>query len=60
MSIERACTLIEALIDGVLESTGRKLLSYWGLKSNPFIEILIGKLFWAAVLGALIVAFFPR
>lgn len=55
--------LVEALIDGVLENTGRKLLSYWGLKSNPFIEILIGILFWAAVfilLGALTAALFPR
>jgi hypothetical protein len=34
--------LIEGLIDGVFESTGRKVLSHWGMKSNPFVEILIG------------------
>jgi hypothetical protein len=34
--------LIERLIDGVLESTGRKVLSYWRMKSNPFVEVLVG------------------
>lgn len=55
--------LIEGLIDGVFESTGRKVLSHWGLKSNPFVEVLIGILFWATaflLLGALILAFFAR
>lgn len=55
--------LIEALIDGVFESTGRKVLSYWGMKSNPFVELLIGILFWATVfvlLGALFAVFIGR
>ena len=55
--------LIEGLIDGVFESTGRKVLSHWGMKSNPFVEILIGTLFWAAVfllLGVLIFAVFAH
>lgn len=55
--------LIEGLIDGVFESTGRKILSHWGVKSNLFVEVLIGILFWATVfilLGALVVAFFAR
>ncbi|MGY3038221.1 hypothetical protein ACVIIV_007391 [Bradyrhizobium sp. USDA 4354] len=57
--------LIEGLIEGVFESTGRKVLSSWGIKSNPFVEVLIGTLFWAAVfllLGVLIftvLAHFP-
>ncbi|MDF0492852.1 hypothetical protein [Bradyrhizobium yuanmingense] len=51
--------LIDGLIEGVFESTGRKILSHWGMKSNPFVEILLGILFWAAVfllLGVLILA----
>lgn len=55
--------LIEGLIDGLFESTGRKVLSSWGMKSNPFVEVLIGILFWAAaflLLGVLIFAVFAR
>lgn len=55
--------LIEGLIDGVFESTGRTVLSSWGMKSNPFVEILIGILFWAAaflLLGVLIFAVFAH
>jgi hypothetical protein len=51
--------LIEGLIEGLFESTGRKILSHWGMKSNPFVEVLIGVLFWATAflfLGVLIVA----
>lgn len=51
--------LIEGLIEGVFQSTGQKVLSHWGMKSNPLVEYLIGALFWAAVflfLGVLIVA----
>lgn len=55
--------LIEGLIDAVFESTGRKVLSSWGMKSNPFVEIVIGILFWAAaflLLGVLIFAVFAH
>jgi hypothetical protein len=55
--------LIEGLIDGVFEGTGRKVLSSWGMKSNPFVEVLIGILFWAAaflLLGVLIFAVFAH
>jgi hypothetical protein len=55
--------LIEGLIDQVFESTGRKLLSYWGIKSNLFVEVLAGILFWGTVFilcTALIVAFLAR
>jgi hypothetical protein len=55
--------LIEALIDQVLESTGRKLPSYWRIKSNLFVEVFVGTLFWGTVfilLGALIAAVLAR
>lgn len=55
--------LIEGLIDQVFESTGRKLLSYWGVKSNLFVEVLVGILFWGTVFilfTALIAAFLTR
>ncbi|MCA1410832.1 hypothetical protein I6F30_06560 [Bradyrhizobium sp. NBAIM20] len=47
--------LIEGLIEGVFESTGRKVLSHWGMKSNPFVELLVGILFWAAVFLLLLI-----
>ncbi|KRP98221.1 hypothetical protein AOQ72_17145 [Bradyrhizobium yuanmingense] len=51
--------LIEGLIEVVFQSTGQRVLSHWGMKSNPLVEFLIGALFWAAVflfLGVLVFA----
>ena len=55
--------LIDGLIGWLFESTGRKVLSYWGVKSNRFAEALIGVIIWAPVfilLVALFFAFFAR
>jgi hypothetical protein len=44
--------LIGALIRGLTEylllRTGRRVLAAWGIKSNPFVEVLVGMLSWTA------------
>jgi len=50
-------------IDALFENTGRKVLSWWGLKSDRFIEVLVGILFWAIfgiVFAALVLSLIGR
>ena len=47
--------LILAAFELVVQHTGRKILSLWGRKSNPFMELLIGLLVWSFS-GLLLVA----
>jgi hypothetical protein len=56
---ETILRFIVAAIDVVLEllvqHTGKKVLSLWGRKSNPFIELLVGLVVWS-VAGLFLVA----
>ena len=47
--------LIQAAFELFVQHTGKKALSLWGRKSNPFIELLIGLVVWS-VAGLLLVA----
>jgi hypothetical protein len=47
--------LILAAFELVVQHTGKKVLSLWGRKSNPFIELLIGLFVWSFT-GLLLVA----
>lgn len=47
--------LIQAALELLIQHTGKKILSLWGRKSNPFIELLIGLVVWSTV-GLLLVA----
>jgi L-alanine-DL-glutamate epimerase-like enolase superfamily enzyme len=47
--------LIQAALELLAQHTGRKVLSLWGGRSNPFIELLIGLVVWS-VAGLLLVA----
>jgi hypothetical protein len=47
--------LIQAAFELLVQHTGKKVLSLWGRKSNPFIELLIGLVVWSAA-GLLMVA----
>jgi hypothetical protein len=47
--------LILAAFELVVQHTGKKILSLWGRKSNPFMELLIGLLVWSFT-GLLLVA----
>jgi hypothetical protein len=52
--------LILAGFELLVHHTGKKVLSLWGRKSNPFIELLIGLVVWsvaALLLVAAITAF---
>ena len=54
---------IEAAIDALIASTGKKVLSLCGVKSNLFVEVLIGLIFWAivgVVLAVLIAVLFVK
>jgi len=47
--------LIQAAFELLVQHTGKKALSLWGRKSNPFIELLVGLVVWS-VAGLLLVA----
>ena len=47
--------LITGLLGGEFCSTGRRVLAWWGIKSNLFLEILVGILCWT-LLGFLLLA----
>jgi hypothetical protein len=47
--------LIQAALELLAQHTGRKVLSLWGGRPNPFIELLIGLVVWS-VAGLLLVA----
>ena len=47
--------LIEAVFALMAERTGRRVLSFWGYKSNSFIELLVG-LAVASAIGILVIA----
>jgi hypothetical protein len=47
---------IEAAIDALIASTGKRVLSLWGVKSNPFVQVLIGLIFWA-IIGVVLAVF---
>jgi hypothetical protein len=40
--------LIRGLTEYLLLRTGRRVLAAWGIKSNPFVEVLVAGLSWAA------------
>jgi hypothetical protein len=55
--------VIEALLDALIARTGKSVLSSWGLKSNLFVEVLIGLVVWAImgiVLTVFIAVFFAK
>jgi hypothetical protein len=47
---------IEAAIDALIAYTGKRVLSLWGVKSNPFVQVLIGLIFWA-IIGVVLAVF---
>ena len=47
--------LIFAAFELLVQHTGKKVLSLWRRKSNPFMELLIGMMVWS-VAGLLLVA----
>ncbi|MBR1215850.1 hypothetical protein [Bradyrhizobium sp. JYMT SZCCT0180] len=47
--------LIEAVFELMAERIGRRVLSFWGYKSNSFIELLVG-LAVASAIGILVIA----
>ena len=47
--------LIEAVFALMAERIGRRVLSFWGYKSNSFIELLVG-LAVASAIGILVIA----
>lgn len=47
--------LIQAALELFTQYTGKKVLSLWGRKSSPFIELLVGLVVWSAV-GLLLIA----
>jgi hypothetical protein len=47
--------LIQAAFELLVLYTGKKALSLWGRKSNPFLELLIGLVVWS-VAGLLLAA----
>jgi hypothetical protein len=47
--------LIQAALELLIQHTGKRVLSLWGRKSNPFIELLIGLVAWSTA-GLLLVA----
>jgi len=54
--------IIAGLIQGALEAlfaplvtwTGKKVLSFWGLKSSELVEILIGLVVWVMIAAGLV------
>jgi hypothetical protein len=46
---------IGAALELLVQRTGKKVLSLWGHKSNPFIELLVGLVVWS-VAGLFLVA----
>jgi len=55
--------LMEGLVDTLFENTGRKVLSWSGLKSNAFVQVLVGILFFfffSIVFGPLIFSVIGR
>ena len=54
---------LEVLLEALIAHTGKRVLSYWRLKSNVFVEVLIGLVVWAIVgivLTVLITALFAK
>jgi hypothetical protein len=51
--------LILAAFELLVQHTGKKALSLWGRKSNPFIELLIGLVIWS-IAGLMLVALLQR
>jgi hypothetical protein len=47
--------LIEAAFELIAERIGRRVLSFWGYKSNSFIELLVG-LAVASAIGISVIA----
>jgi hypothetical protein len=55
--------VIEALLDALIARTGKRVLSFWRLKSNLFGKFLIGLVVWAIigiVLTVFIAVFFAK
>jgi len=46
---------IGVALELLVQHTGKKVLSLWGRKSNPFIELLVGLVVWS-VAGLFLVA----
>jgi hypothetical protein len=49
--------LIQAAFELLVQHTGKKVLSLWGYKSNPIIELLTGLVVWIVLLGVVIAVF---
>jgi hypothetical protein len=47
---------LEALLDALIAHTGKRVLSFWRLKSNLFVEVLIGLVVWA-IIGIVLTVF---
>jgi hypothetical protein len=50
---------IDVALELLVQHTGTKVLSLWGRKSNPFIELLVGLVVWSVpglLLGGVIAA----
>jgi hypothetical protein len=47
---------LEALLDALIAHTGKRVLSFWRLKSNLFVEVLIG-LVILAIIGIMLTMF---
>ncbi len=47
--------VFETLLEGVLHHTGRALLARYDIRSNLFVEVLVGLVFWSVVFYALFV-----
>lgn len=47
--------IFELLVQGVFYKTGRKVLAWFGLKSNVFVEFVIGFGVWVAGFSAFVV-----
>lgn len=45
-----------ALLDALIAHTGKRVLSFWRLKSNLFLEVLIGLVVWA-IIGIVLTVF---
>jgi hypothetical protein len=46
---------IDVALELLVQHTGKRVLSLWGRKSNPFIEVLVGLAVWT-VAGLFLVA----
>jgi hypothetical protein len=47
--------IIEVLVQGVLQKTGRRILARFGVKSNILVEFVLGFVVWCVILYALLV-----